>query len=79
MKPDLDMVAEFLAAVRPRGPHTLSAIHPERHQMTWADAVAAGLDMGRQRVHTATFDHKTMDQCRRWVERENLERNFISA
>ena len=76
MKPDLDMVAEFLAAVRPHGPHTLSAIHPERQQMTWADAVAQGLDMDRQRVHTATFDHTTMDQCRRWVERENLERNI---
>ena len=55
---DLDMVAKFLAAVRPRGPHTLSAIHPERQQMTWADAVAAGLDMDVQRIHTTTFGDK---------------------
>lgn len=76
LKPDLGTMVKFLAAVRPRGPHTLSAIHPERQQVTWTDAVAQGLDMARQRIHTATFDHKSMAQCRHWVERENRERNI---
>jgi hypothetical protein len=75
LKPNLDMMAAFLAAVRPRGPHTLSAIHPERQQMTWADAVAAGLDMDRQRIHTITFGKGSMARCGKWVERENRERN----
>lgn len=74
--PDLDMVAKFLAAIRPRGPHTLSAIHPERQQMTWADAVAAGVDMDVQRIHTTTFGEGSMACCLKWVERENAERNI---
>jgi len=57
MKPDLERAKRFLKAIRPRGPWTLTAIHPDRVPLTAEQAAQKGvlLDKLVQSMPTNTF------------------------
>jgi len=59
MIPDLDLVEQFLRAVRVRGPWKLIGIHPDRVPFEGARQI--------QRMPVATFGPKSVEAMREWV------------
>jgi len=61
MKPNLDLVEQFLIAIRTRGPWKLIGIHPDRVPF------AKEGDRQIQRMPVATFGPRSVEAMREWV------------
>ena len=73
MKPNTDIVTTFAKCMRPRGPWTFTAIHPDRLPLTKEQADKKGItfDPQVQRVPTNTFSPATVGEMCGWVEQWN--------
>jgi hypothetical protein len=69
---DLDVAVAFLLAVRPRGPWTLVALHPDRvHNSHRAGALGIALDRHVQAMPVETFTPLYREQLRAWLRQWN--------
>jgi hypothetical protein len=81
LAPDPETYIAFLTAVRPRGPWSLHAIHPDRVQLTAGQAAKKGIELDPhvQLIPTGTFSPVSRREMSAWVEKWNATHGIYFA